>query len=185
MTDAKSPEPSIEEILASIRKIISDDEPEAEAAHEANAPDDGVLELTNVVFDIPPAETAESEADEPFHHEPPPSTPIAPPPPPPQSEQPAPQPVSTTMVELEQAIEGIASDETLAAASGAFAKLSHTAPPHTEPQAPSSGGRSVEDIVRELLRPILRQWIDQNLAGIVERSVERELRKISRKAEDS
>ncbi len=178
MTDAKSPEPSIEEILASIRKIISDDEPEAEnAARDEHSADDEVLELTNVVFDLPVDHQPSSVYQEPVAPPPPVLAP-APFPTPPASVQPLPP---TARSELD----GLASEETVAAASGAFAKLSHPAPAVTFAPVVASGGKSVEDIVRELLQPMLRQWIDQNLAAIVERSVERELRKISRKAEDS
>ncbi len=71
----------------------------------------------------------------------------------------------------------IVSDNTFAAAAGALARLA-------QPPGHSSGGRSIEDITRDLLRPMLKTWLDQNLPGLVEKLVERELKKISRKAED-
>ncbi|WP_045319374.1 DUF2497 domain-containing protein, partial [Brevundimonas abyssalis] len=40
--------------------------------------------------------------------------------------------------------------------------------------------RSLEDIVRELLRPMLKDWLDANLPGIVEREVRAEVERISR-----
>ncbi|MEJ0009072.1 MAG: DUF2497 domain-containing protein [Alphaproteobacteria bacterium] len=41
-------------------------------------------------------------------------------------------------------------------------------------------GNTVEDLVLEVLRPMLKQWLDANLTGIVERLVEREIRKLTR-----
>jgi hypothetical protein len=45
-------------------------------------------------------------------------------------------------------------------------------------------GRPVEDLVMELLRPMLRDWLDRNLPTIVERIVEREVRYLSRRRGD-
>ena len=39
-------------------------------------------------------------------------------------------------------------------------------------------GETLEDVVRNLLRPMLRGWIDQNLPGLVERMVQSEIQKI-------
>jgi cell pole-organizing protein PopZ len=47
----------------------------------------------------------------------------------------------------------------------------------------SGGGRSVEELVVELLRPQLKEWLDQNLAPLVERVVEQEVKKLARRAE--
>ncbi len=41
-------------------------------------------------------------------------------------------------------------------------------------------GRTLEDVVRELLRPLLKQWLDTNLPGIVEAQVKAEVERISR-----
>ena len=38
-----------------------------------------------------------------------------------------------------------------------------------------SGGRSLEELVRELLRPMLQRWLDENLPGLVERAVRAEI----------
>ena len=42
-----------------------------------------------------------------------------------------------------------------------------------------NGNRTIEDIVRELLRPMLQLWLDKNLHGIVNRVVEREVSKVT------
>ena len=41
-------------------------------------------------------------------------------------------------------------------------------------------GRTLEDVVRELLRPLLQQWLDANLPGIVEAAVQAEVERIAR-----
>jgi cell pole-organizing protein PopZ len=40
--------------------------------------------------------------------------------------------------------------------------------------------RTLEDVVRELLRPLLKEWLDQNLPRIVETKVEEEVQRIAR-----
>lgn len=46
-----------------------------------------------------------------------------------------------------------------------------------------NGGLTLEQMVREELRPILKAWLDQNLPGVVERLVEKEIRRLSRQAD--
>ena len=41
-------------------------------------------------------------------------------------------------------------------------------------------GRTLEDVVRELLRPLLKQWLDENLPDIVQQTVDREVERIAR-----
>jgi cell pole-organizing protein PopZ len=65
------------------------------------------------------------------------------------------------------------SSPTAEAASSAFSQLSRTlAMPAEE--------RTLEDVVRELLRPMLKEWLDKNLSGIVETAVQAEVERISR-----
>jgi cell pole-organizing protein PopZ len=40
--------------------------------------------------------------------------------------------------------------------------------------------RTLEDVVRELLQPLLKQWLDENLPKIVQEAVEAEVERISR-----
>lgn len=42
-----------------------------------------------------------------------------------------------------------------------------------------SGGTSLEDMTREMMRPMLKQWLDDNLPTLVEELVAREIRRIS------
>jgi cell pole-organizing protein PopZ len=42
------------------------------------------------------------------------------------------------------------------------------------------GDRTLEDVVRELLRPLLQQWLDDNLPNIVQQAVEAEVDRIAR-----
>jgi cell pole-organizing protein PopZ len=45
----------------------------------------------------------------------------------------------------------------------AFGMLAQTEQPH--------GGRTIEELVTELIRPMLKAWLDDNLPGLVERLV--------------
>jgi hypothetical protein len=70
------------------------------------------------------------------------------------------------------------------AASGAFAKLSEAfqqTPP--EESVADDSGRTVEQFVEDMVRPLLKQWLDDNLPPIVERLVQKEIQKIARRAE--
>jgi len=179
-------EPTMEEILASIRRIISEDEAPAEggpalpepepepvkAAAEAPvhmddqiaairaaagvAPeeeDDGDLELTQKV---------ETHGDLDFvEAEPAPEAAELPPPPEPMAEAP-----SATG-------DGLVSASVAAAAAATFGRLSSGILMPAE-------GRTLEDVVREMLRPMLQQWLDDNLPGIVQQAVEAEVERISR-----
>lgn len=170
-------EPSIEEILASIRQIISDDdekEPGAQAApEEAAAPvpepepkpepeeEDDVLELT------------EAEAIP------------APQPPPPAIEvdlQEVEEPEPLEEEEPAMTPESIISDETRHAAVSSMAKLAGNMPINRPGH--SVGSVTLEDIVREILNPMLREWMDRNLPPMVERIVQKELEKLAREVLD-
>ena len=47
----------------------------------------------------------------------------------------------------------------------------------------SGSGRTVEDLVVEMIRPMLREWLDENLPATVERIVQKEIRRLVRQAE--
>ncbi len=61
---------------------------------------------------------------------------------------------------------------TQAAASHAFARLGAL--------GLGAEGQTIEGVVRELLRPMLKSWLDENLPSVVERLVEREIERVSR-----
>jgi uncharacterized protein len=46
----------------------------------------------------------------------------------------------------------------------------------------SGGARSIEDITRDLLRPMLKAWLDTNLQGVVERLVREEIDRVARRS---
>lgn len=191
MSEQSSSEPTMEEILASIRRIISEDEqpaeepklpepepePERAAAPELppipvdaepepepsfsipipeDEPEDDALELTQRVethgdLDV----LAPSEPQIPDD--------VGEPPPPVAGHEPFWPPGTGKLV----------SDPTEEAAASAFGRLSsHILMP--------AYGRTLEDVVRELLAPLLKQWLDDNLPRIVQTAVEEEVQRIAR-----
>lgn len=169
MSDTNAPEPTMEEILASIRRIISEDEPAAEASSEAEsvaAPEgdplgDDILELTERVDG--------DTADDPFGD---------PEPAPSEFESSGDLDIYTRSdggggpsFEDDKGIVGAPAAQS---ASSAFGQLARTV-------AMPSEGRVLEDVVRELLRPLLKDWLDRNLSGIVEEAVQAEVERIARR----
>ena len=73
---------------------------------------------------------------------------------------------------------------TASVAGGAFARLSQALQrtPEAESVADSSG-RTVEQFFEDIARPILKEWLDANLPGIIERLVQKEIQKIARRAD--
>jgi cell pole-organizing protein PopZ len=64
------------------------------------------------------------------------------------------------------------SSATSAAVESAFSALAQTVLVHD--------ARTLEDLVREMLRPMLKVWLDDNLPGMVERLVRAEIERVSR-----
>lgn len=62
-----------------------------------------------------------------------------------------------------------------------FAALAMLSKPGVQPQIVRSGETSLEGLVRELLRPMLSEWIDKNLPGMVEKLVQAEIARIAGK----
>ena len=62
------------------------------------------------------------------------------------------------------------------AAAGMFAALSENL------RVSAQQGQTLEDIVRELMRPMLKQWLDDNLPSIVEEKVQAEVERIARRS---
>jgi uncharacterized protein len=67
---------------------------------------------------------------------------------------------------------GLMSTATTAAVESAFHSLAET----TQVRS----GRTLEDVVSEILRPMLKAWLDENLPGMVERLVRAEIERVSR-----
>ena len=66
-------------------------------------------------------------------------------------------------------------ETTAEAASKAFMSLSQTV------QVSKGEGNTLEDIVVEMLRPMIKDWLDANLAEIVEQKVEEEVQRVARR----
>jgi cell pole-organizing protein PopZ len=64
------------------------------------------------------------------------------------------------------------SNATAAAVDSAFNTLAQTVLVHN--------ARTLEDLVREMLRPMLKSWLDDNLPSMVERIVKAEIERVSR-----
>jgi cell pole-organizing protein PopZ len=172
MSDQSPQEPTMEEILASIRRIISEDDAPAEAAaapepepapiEEAPAEDD-VLELTDPIE--PPAPVESLGDIDVYSPEPEPEPAPAPAPPP----EPAPAPAFSR----DEVADNLVGDHAAGLAASAFGSLSSAL-------LMPKDGRTLEAVVRELLRPLLKEWLDQNLPRIVETKVEEEVHRIAR-----
>ena len=133
-------------------------------------PDGDVFELTDEMAlpDPPPVpfrrvepvddlEFSETAAAQP---QPQPRQPAYEPPPIYESAPPPPQP------------QQMLSRSTVSAVESAFNTLANT--------VLSNNARTLEDLVREMLRPMLKSWLDDNLPGLVERIVKAEIERVSR-----
>jgi cell pole-organizing protein PopZ len=77
--------------------------------------------------------------------------------------------------------EGIASSKTLAASAAALKQLKPEPAREVEHRAERvtfRSGLTLEDLVLEALRPMLREWVDTNMPPMVERMVAKEIQKI-------
>ncbi len=183
MSETASQEPTMEEILASIRRIISEDDTPAEASSQAEAEVAAVPEA-----EIEPPAPVEAVV------EPEPEIVVAPPiiaPPEPVAEiadleddLELTEKVETSgdldILSVEEAaapppppMPTLVSDIVAAAAAASFGHLSATI-------AMPASVRTLEDVVREMLTPLLQQWLDANLPGIVQEAVQAEVDRIAR-----
>lgn len=129
-------EPSMDEILSSIKRIIADDDrarpKRAAKAAPVEDDEDSILELT---------ESADENA----------------------------------------APEVLLDDNKAQSLRHSFSALQTLAEPGAAPQIVRSGETSLEGLTRDLLRPMLKDWLDTNLPPIVEAMVEREIMRITKK----
>ncbi len=165
------PEPSMEEILASIRRIISEDEddgaPAAAKAPAARAETAPKPELTL----RPPAPqpsaplqpVAARQVEEPARQMRPGSDDI-------EAEK---KDMAASMID--DAEEEILDHTAAAAATQAFRNLSQSV------RISDGPGRTLEDLVIEMLRPMVKDWLDANLPAIVEEKVEEEVQRVARR----
>ena len=199
MTDPKSAnDPSMDDILASIRKIISDDEARAQVSSQQAAAQSGVSAGGRPGVTPPRiGPDGESKARAAGRDdvllltdliEEPTSEAVLPPIPLPRidparaAEMPQPS--------IEPARPGDSSLVGGGAAgitASAFARLNQAVQDSVPPPAAAdpgpvvTSGKTVEDLVKETLRPMLKEWLDQNLPQLVERYVEREIVRLTRR----
>ncbi|WP_085811078.1 DUF2497 domain-containing protein [Sphingomonas sp. TZW2008] len=165
-----SAEPSMEDILSSIKRIIAEDgddrptrprrqaPPRGAALHAVDDEAEEVLELSDPMPPSPPtARTAPRAAASPTRE---------------PALREAPLPSSATAATPEPTI---VSEQTAQATRSTLDSLSRLL---VKPEAPSDG--TLEGLVREMLRPMLREWLDANLPSLVETLVAREITKITR-----
>jgi cell pole-organizing protein PopZ len=192
MSDPKGQhEPSMEEILASIRRIIAEDgdaAPAPAAVEEKPGRGEEVLELTEVVEEDGTVVSITAGAKKPPAMEPPPPPPPKPvfgietPPPAPVRAEPPPPPPPPPLPEEQE--ERLVSSTTAAVSVAALSQLSALGARDQLGSLPlGDAGRTLEDLVRELLRPMLRDWLDAHLPQLVERLVQDEIQRMSREAQ--
>jgi cell pole-organizing protein PopZ len=190
-TETKS-EPSMEEILASIRRIITEEDtgdvPEHEAEEDLEgAEDEKPVELTRMVDDIGEVVYLNAKAKEEK-----------------VSDKLAVAKADETketieLVEKEDAGKAavkdapkagkaedgsLVSSSTKDAATASLAQVISAVAVPEKDSGPAGGQRSLEDVVRDALLPELRSWLDQNLGVLVERIVREEIKKMVRRVED-
>lgn len=188
-------EPTMEEILASIRRIISEEDKPADSGGDVldlQPPPAPVVEAKAAapiapqpapipaVFEepeefTPPPRALEDDLmvmeDEPSFAEPEPA-PVVAAAPPPVAPQPAPAAPKAEWRPIEQ--QTLTSEPVASQAAGALSKLMGS--------MLVSSGATLDDVVRELLKPMLKQWLDANLPQIVEAEVAKEIDRIRRMA---
>ena len=190
---------TMEEILQSIRKIISDDdEPEvptsetsdedektdmADAAEEViEAEGSDVLELSEEFEEVveEPAEAVDvlKEIDDAMDDGEPEEAPVAAEAP--VEEAPAEVPVEEAPVAPVADTEPTEESQLLStgAATASAASLKKMLDTHKTTVPGFRSGTTLEDLVLESMKPMLKEWLDANLPTMVERIVEREIRKL-------
>jgi uncharacterized protein len=196
----KPNDPSMEDILASIRRIIADDqakavkpaEPAVVAPPTAPAPQpapihDDVLELTEALRAPPEPEDdynqddvdllfreieeeQQAQADEAMIEEVVAVAEAM------RAADPAPMftaaPAPISYAPPTQDFASLISPQAGASVSGAFSQLAHT--------VLSQNARTLDDLVQEMLKPMLKGWLDENLPTLVERLVRAEIERVAR-----
>jgi cell pole-organizing protein PopZ len=176
-----SNETSMEDILSSIKRIIAEEgEGSAQAlrgrksirtAQPRDVDDrDEILELNqSVAAPPPPPRMEQPRVEQPRVEALRVERPR--PPEPRMDDEPEPMPAAPVPGKVDASI---VSDRAAEASRGALDQLSRML---VKPETP--GADSLEGLVREMLRPMLREWLDAKLPGIVESMVAREIARIS------
>jgi cell pole-organizing protein PopZ len=89
---------------------------------------------------------------------------------------PAPEPAAD-----EPSLQPIVSDTTASVSGAAFASLAERLRDRMTAELPlGNGAVTLEQITRELLKPLLRSWLDAHLPALVERLVQEEVERLAR-----
>lgn len=172
-----SREPSMEDILSSIRRVIARDEDNMQAplsrltpAMPDHAP--AILELDQGFGEEDVSLGSRFAADTGFSD---PSIPIAAPAPAEKRERatPAPEPIRDDAMDSDASL---VSHESADAARQSLDTLNSAL--SAAPELPGTS-RTIDDLVMEALRPMLKQWLDHNLPPLVETMVSREIARIT------
>lgn len=164
--DASNNQDDIDALLAGLDAATS--APEVRAPEPEPEPEPDVLELTDeMAMDPtppppPPSFRKVEPRDDLEFAEAPPPRPTPPPSYAPVDFDAPPLPPQQPML----------AQTTVSAVESAFNSLAHT--------VLSSNARTLEDLVKEMLRPMLKSWLDDNLPGMVERIVKAEIERVSR-----
>ncbi len=144
-------EPSVEEILESIKKVIARDNRETAQIERSRRESAGVgAEIFAASDDDGDEEVLElDEAD--------------------------------ALAKSDKPADGLTTERAAGAMRELLAALAMLAEPGAAPQIVRSGETSLEGLVRELLRPMLAQWLETNLPPIVDRLVQAEIARIAGK----
>jgi uncharacterized protein len=173
------PESSMQDIIASISRIIDEDNQTPNPARRLPRERSGILELTDAIEDDGsvrkldggelPERQAAAEALAP--------TAAA-------SNEAAPAAEPSSRARADEARDDLVSAATAEAAVTAFARLGAAAGEQCAAPglALGAGGRTLEEIVRDALRPLLQAWLDEHLPGIVERLIHDEIQRLVREA---
>lgn len=171
----------MEEIIASISRIITEDKAPSEPVHPIDENKSEVLELTEMVAEdgsvrrVPPfSENSNTTTSGPAGPRDPPTANAAAPEPVTSQKDPGSQPPHDLVRQR------ILSSATSGAAAAAFAQLGALPRERRrEGELPLGGvDRTLEDIVRDMLRPLLQAWLDEHLPGVVERLVREEIARV-------
>lgn len=87
----------------------------------------------------------------------------------------------TQTADLEDDTENLLDDNKAQNLARSFSTLQTLSEPGAEPKIVRSGETSLEELTRDLMRPMLKEWLDSNLPSIVESMVEREIARITKK----
>lgn len=180
-------EPSIEEILESIRQIISEDGETGKPAAvkpvdltPAAAPAlNSDLDLSSV------KEPASSDAGADILD----LVELVNPEPPAQEQPLQPQPVSVAAeAKMDQPMtdeaDNLMSPQTAQVVTEELSKILASNMAIEKEEVGRTGKVTLEDMTRELMKPMIKAWIDQNLPGIIEKIVQKEVEKLSRRVMD-